>query len=182
MDNQSQSTSLPFPTPVRLMTEPIATGTPSMRPQLSVLNGAIHTKSTLPGVRRSAPPTILVVDDEPLILNFLSDLLEDEGYRVCNARNGREAIQVLHRESPHLVISDLTMPDMDGNQLLYYVHSGACGQAPKMILMSAIEPRGAKSGVPFLHKPFDIEELLELVDSTLEDGAPVARLSRAEPV
>lgn len=84
---------------------------------------------------------------------------------------------MLHRESPHLVISDLTMPDVDGNQLLYYVHGGACGQAPKMILMSAIEPRVRKSGVPFLHKPFDIEELLELVDSTLEDGGSVARLS-----
>jgi CheY-like chemotaxis protein len=124
--------------------------------------------------RKASRPTILVVDDEPQIVGFLSDLLEDEGYRVCNACNGREAMHILQRESPSLVISDLTMPDVDGHQLVYYIHREKSGQAPKIILMSAIERCSPKQGVPFLHKPFDIEDLLDLVDSTLGDGALVS--------
>ena len=124
--------------------------------------------------RYASRPTILVVDDEPQIVGFLSSLLEDEGYRVCNACNGREAIHILEREAPQLVISDLTMPDIDGHQLVYHIHQEISGQAPKIILMSAMERRSPKPGVPFLHKPFDIEDLLDLVDSTLGDGALVS--------
>lgn len=124
--------------------------------------------------RNTSRPTILVVDDEPQIVGFLSDLLEDEGYRVCNACNGREAMHILQRESPSLVISDLTMPDVDGHELVYYIHREISGQAPKVILMSAIERCSPNQGVPFLHKPFDINDLLDLVDSTLGEGALVS--------
>jgi CheY-like chemotaxis protein len=144
-----------------------------MNLQVPLQGGSTSTEITRITGRNASRPTILVVDDEPQIVGFLSDLLEDEGYRVCNACNGREAMHILQRESPHLVISDLTMPDIDGHQLVYYIHQEISGQAPKVILMSAIERRSPKPGVPFLHKPFDIEDLLDLVDSTLGDGAVV---------
>lgn len=57
---------------------------------------------------------ILLVDDEPDILEFLSYNLKKEGYNVFNANNGKEAVTVARKESPQLIILDVMMPDMDG--------------------------------------------------------------------
>jgi two-component system alkaline phosphatase synthesis response regulator PhoP len=57
---------------------------------------------------------ILLVDDEPDILEFLSYNLKKEGYSIFQAKTGREAIQIALEEIPHLVLLDVMMPDMDG--------------------------------------------------------------------
>ncbi len=57
---------------------------------------------------------ILLVDDEPDILEFLSYNLKKEGYNVFTANNGKEAVSVAKKENPHLIILDVMMPDMDG--------------------------------------------------------------------
>ncbi len=57
---------------------------------------------------------ILLVDDEPDILEFLSYNLKKEGYNVFTANNGKEAVVVAKKENPHLIILDVMMPDMDG--------------------------------------------------------------------
>lgn len=57
---------------------------------------------------------ILLVDDEPDILEFLSYNLKKEGYDVYTANNGKEAVAVAKKENPHLIILDVMMPDMDG--------------------------------------------------------------------
>jgi two-component system, OmpR family, alkaline phosphatase synthesis response regulator PhoP len=58
--------------------------------------------------------TILLVDDEPDILEFLGYNLEKEGYRVLKAKNGKKALQLAREQKPRLVILDLMMPVMDG--------------------------------------------------------------------
>jgi len=57
---------------------------------------------------------ILLVDDEPDVLDFLSFNLQKEGYEVHTASNGREAIQVAKKVSPNLILLDVMMPEMDG--------------------------------------------------------------------
>lgn len=57
---------------------------------------------------------ILLVDDEPDILEFLSYNIKRDGYAVFTANNGKEAIAIAKREKPHLIILDVMMPDMDG--------------------------------------------------------------------
>lgn len=57
---------------------------------------------------------ILLVDDEPDILEFLSYNLKKEGYNVFTANNGKEAVVTAKKENPHLIILDVMMPDMDG--------------------------------------------------------------------
>lgn len=57
---------------------------------------------------------ILLVDDEPDVLEFLSYNLNKEGYCVLKAKNGIEALKVLHKEQPHLIILDVMMPGLDG--------------------------------------------------------------------
>jgi two-component system, OmpR family, alkaline phosphatase synthesis response regulator PhoP len=57
---------------------------------------------------------ILLVDDEPDILEFLSYNIEKAGYEVITAGNGKEALQLANRHRPHLIILDVMMPGMDG--------------------------------------------------------------------
>jgi CheY-like chemotaxis protein len=63
------------------------------------------------------PPTVLVVDDEPLVLDVLAEILAVPGYRVVTARDGYEALRVLADRDVDLMITDIKMPGLDGRQL-----------------------------------------------------------------
>ncbi len=63
-------------------------------------------------------PTILIVDDEPSILNSLSGLLSDEGFEIITASNGYEALKIVDVESPDLVLLDIWMQGIDGIETL----------------------------------------------------------------
>jgi CheY-like chemotaxis protein len=70
--------------------------------------------SSLPSVSSIRPKKILVADDNELTLQLMSDILEYENYHVITAQNGLEAIKLVMREVPDLIISDLMMPKMNG--------------------------------------------------------------------
>ena len=57
---------------------------------------------------------ILLVDDEPDILEFLSFNINKEGFEVFTAQNGKEAVAIAKKEKPHLILLDVMMPEMDG--------------------------------------------------------------------
>src|ERR1041384_4154337 len=57
---------------------------------------------------------ILLVDDEPDIVEFLGYNLKKEGYEILTANNGKDAIEIAKKEIPHLIVLDVMMPDMDG--------------------------------------------------------------------
>jgi two-component system nitrogen regulation response regulator NtrX len=63
-------------------------------------------------------PTILIIDDEPMILQSLSGLLSDEGFEVMTATNGYEGLKIIEAESPDLVLLDIWMPGIDGIETL----------------------------------------------------------------
>ena len=63
-------------------------------------------------------PSILIVDDEPSILQSLSGLLADEGFEITTAANGYEALKIIDAESPDLVLLDIWMPGIDGIETL----------------------------------------------------------------
>ena len=66
---------------------------------------------------------ILIVDDEPLVRNSLSELLTLSGYAVSTAPNGKEALNLLKDYNADVIISDMKMPQMDGMQLLKHIKS-----------------------------------------------------------
>jgi len=105
---------------------------------------------------------ILIVDDEVHGRESLRDALEDQGYRVVVARDGREAMQQLEIARPSLMILDLLMPGMHGNAL--YDEMQKSPQLARIpVLVTTSDPSRAPAGVPTLDKPLRLDKLLSLV-------------------
>ncbi len=112
--------------------------------------------------------TILIADDEEFIVDLLATLLEDEQYRVLRAYDGEEALQAVHRDRPNLIITDVMMPKLTGTDLARRVRAGDGVQSETpIILMSAVRQPPAIPGTHYLAKPFDIEQVLTLVEQLL---------------
>jgi len=111
--------------------------------------------------------TILVVDDEFLIADILAFALEDEGYMVVKASNGRRALDVFDRELPSLVITDFMMPVMNGRELAEALRERQGLQHLPIILMSGAQAHlGQESSELFdavFQKPFNIADIVDTV-------------------
>ncbi len=107
--------------------------------------------------------SILIVDDEPAILNTLTRILEDEGYQVAVAKSGAEALKVIRAEAPDLVLLDIWMPEMDGLETLKRTRE----QAPNLLVMmmsghGSIETavKAIKLGAyDYIEKPLSLENV-----------------------
>ena len=108
--------------------------------------------------------TILVADDEPILLRVLVEALTDEGYEVIAARDGREAMELATARTPDLLLMDIMMPRLDGREAAKRLREDARLRDTPMVLMSAgrIITRG-EDGIAFLAKPFDLDRLLNLI-------------------
>jgi two-component system cell cycle response regulator CpdR len=102
---------------------------------------------------------ILVVDDEPWSVKFISDFLRNEGYEVTEASDGAEAIELIDNSQFDLVLSDVRMPRVDGVTLAVHVRS----RIPTLpiILMTGVPFELTTLGynVPCLSKPLSLDEL-----------------------
>lgn len=115
--------------------------------------------------------TILVVDDEYLIADILSFALEDEGFMVVKASNGRKGLEVLERERPALIITDFMMPVMDGLEFATAVRRLASVNHLPIILMSGAQAHiGMQRSDLFdavVPKPFEIGAIIAEVKKLL---------------
>ncbi|MDO9350786.1 MAG: sigma-54 dependent transcriptional regulator [Deltaproteobacteria bacterium] len=111
-------------------------------------------------------PTILVVDDEPGARQSLEVILEDD-YRVLSAESGREALEVLQRESIDLILLDVNMPDMDGLEVLCKIKEQ--DDEMDVIMVSALNlARKAVDAIKlgaydYITKPYEPEDILSTV-------------------
>lgn len=114
--------------------------------------------------------TILIIDDEPAILEVLSSLLEEEGYNTMTASNGREGLACLKAAPVELVLCDVMMPVMDGREVCRAMQKDAHYRSVPIILMSAagITVSEECRYAALLAKPFELDDLLELVDHLIE--------------
>lgn len=108
--------------------------------------------------------TILVVDDTPDTLGFLTEALERAGFTALVATSGLQAIALIERMTPDLVLLDAMMPDMDGFETCRRLKSGPLSQMP-IIFMTALSEtehivRGFEAGgVDYVTKPIVLDEL-----------------------
>ena len=119
---------------------------------------------------------ILLVEDDEAIRTALAELLEDmdEGYRIVQASNGREAINVLYASPVDLVVTDLNMPILDGFALLAHL-MGAYARMP-VIVLTAYGSKEARAhlnelGASYLEKPLGLPALPHLVREKLAQRA-----------
>ncbi|MGI8404651.1 MAG: response regulator [Thermomicrobiales bacterium] len=147
---------------VRASRRPVDTGTAHASTLQSLSGQPVSASAPLPRA------TILIVDDEPNIVDLLCVLLEDEGYRVYRAANGLQAIDEIRRIEPALVISDVKMPGLSGEDLARRVVIGMFRTSPRIILMSAMDRPQDSCDVPFIGKPFDIDDFLGLVEEQMQ--------------
>lgn len=119
--------------------------------------------------------TVLVVDDEFGVAEVLQSILEDEGYRVATAINGKQALARLSEFTPDLVMLDYMMPIMDGTQTLTAIRSNTTFAKVPIIMMSSLEEASVRETCTaydsFLRKPFRAMAVLKVVAQLLEQSS-----------
>lgn len=116
--------------------------------------------------RGASDGPVLVVDDDPLIQEFVTMALEDDGYRVLTAVNGA-SIGLARTQRPALILLDQMMPQMDGVEVSRRLKADPATADIPIVLMSATRPltpiQRAMQAVDRLPKPFELRELSRVV-------------------
>lgn len=115
--------------------------------------------------------TILIVDDDPVILKQLEKRLSTWGHAVIKAKDGREAVKLANQHIPQLIIMDVLMPGLDGTEAGQLLKENLQTKHIPLIYLTALaEQYGAASGTPFskiLAKPFNPTELAREIEHSL---------------
>jgi two-component system, sensor histidine kinase and response regulator len=121
----------------------------------------------------SAPVEILIAEDSPTQAKRLQHILEQQGYHVTHAANGRLALEAARRCKPTLIITDVVMPEMDGYELCRRVKSDpSLGDTPIILVTTLSDPQDVIRGLEcladnFILKPYDERHLLGRVQFVL---------------
>ena len=122
---------------------------------------------------------LLIVEDVPDILRLLEETLKFKGYRAATARNGQEALEMIRRERPALVITDIMMPKLDGFGLVHRLRIDPETRDIPVIFLTAtyvaLEDKAFALNIGvtrFIEKPVNFEKFLETIDQLLTQGIP----------
>lgn len=117
---------------------------------------------------------LLVVEDVPDILVLLLETLKFKGYEVVTATNGEEALEIINRKHPALIITDILMPKMDGFSLVHRLRLNPSTRDIPVIFLSAtyIAPEDKEFALTigvtrFIEKPVDLEEFFPVIEELL---------------
>ncbi len=119
---------------------------------------------------------LLLIDDDPNLILLVRDYLEFRGYHVGTAKNGRDALTILEKDIPDMIICDVMMPEMDGYTFLEQVRQNPrTDWIPVMFLsakgQSQDRVKGLNQGADvYMVKPFEPEELVAQVESSLKQS------------
>jgi len=122
------------------------------------------------GEQMAPAKTILVVDDEEKITEVLKSYLENEGFRVVCAHNGAQGLQLFEKESPVLILLDLMLPDISGEDICRAIR--AKSSVPIIMLTAKIEEENVIRGLglgadDYVTKPFSPRQLMARVEAVL---------------
>ena len=128
------------------------------------------------GLKKKADKVkILIVDDEPNIVQTLQDRLEMNDFNVVTACNGKEGLDMAIQETPDVVLLDVIMPVMDGLEMLEALRKEPSCQDVSVVMLTARSQtqdiaRANACGIEdYIVKPFDLSELLEKIESIVEN-------------
>jgi CheY-like chemotaxis protein len=124
----------------------------------------------------SDKPKIIVIDDDPDIVTFLSTLLEDNGYDYVTAGDGQEGINKVRAERPDLILLDITMPEKSGVRFYREVRGDPELQKTPVVMVTGVMQEfkkfiSTRKQVPppdgYISKPIDRQELLDTIAKLL---------------
>lgn len=124
--------------------------------------------------KKSQKIKVLVVDDEPNIVQTLKDRLEMNDYQVFTAHNGNDGLKIAQEQSPDVILLDVIMPLMDGHEMLEKLRQQEWGKTTSVIMLTARSQaqdiaRARACGIEdYIIKPFDLSELLEKIEGIVE--------------
>lgn len=124
---------------------------------------------------------ILIVDDEPDLVQTLQDRLEMNGYSITTAGNGKEGLEKAVQEKPDIVLLDVIMPIMDGLKMLEALRENPQSKDCAVIMVTARSQRQdivrAKTcGIEdYIVKPFNLGELIEKIENVLEHNKALVK-------
>ncbi|MDY6795800.1 MAG: response regulator [Actinomycetota bacterium] len=116
---------------------------------------------------------VLIVDDDATMVNLLSTILEIDGFETIKALSGEEALEMVFKEPPDLVLLDIMMPEMDGFEVLAKLRSDQSTKRMPIIMLTARTDdkdifEGWRRGADeYITKPFDPSELVETIKMVL---------------
>ena len=112
---------------------------------------------------------ILVLEDDPSVVEYLVTLFNDNGYETCTASTGAEGLEIIKSENPDLITLDFEMPESWGNIFYRKIQKKEKYKDIPIIVISGLEAEFPllEKAVAVLRKPFDREELLKIVRGTL---------------
>jgi DNA-binding response OmpR family regulator len=130
----------------------------------------VSAREPIPARQASVNKTILVVDDEERLTSLLRAYLEQEGFQVQTAANGLQALEIVRRDPPDLIVLDIMMPEMDGMEFLRVLR--AQHATPVILLTARVGDEDKIVGLElgaddYLTKPFRPRELLARVRAVL---------------
>lgn len=121
-------------------------------------------------------PVILAVDDEADILEFIRIVLDEAGYKVLTALSGHEALQILYRTRPDLILMDIMMPELDGMELIKILKIMESSESIPIVVVSAkTDPSDRVSALKekaadYVCKPFSPQQLVKSVNNILRNN------------
>ncbi len=133
-------------------------------------------------VSRETPAAVLVVEDEPLVRLYLSDVLGQSGFDVIAATNGKDGLELAKREEVCAVVSDVAMPGpVNGFELARRVKS-ASPHTGVILVSGVMEPAGyhLPRGVRFVTKPVKASTLLRLVREVADPRVTLPEITLPE--
>jgi len=116
---------------------------------------------------------VLVVDDDPYILMSLEFLMKKNGYDVMVARNGTEALDLVEKQLPNIVLLDIMMPDVDGYEICRHIKKTPKLKHTKVVFMSAktkeadIQKGYDLGAALYITKPFSTRELTKQINELM---------------
>jgi len=125
-----------------------------------------------------ADATVLVVDDDPVILKLLEVNFEMEGFAVLVAHDGEEGIEVARSEQPDVIVSDIMMPRVSGLELVTALKSDpGTSDIPIILLSAKAQNADVRSGLDagaddYVTKPFEPLDLVDRVNRLLDGRKP----------
>lgn len=123
----------------------------------------------------AGPPRVLIIEDDPEVVDLLTEILEGEGYAVTVAEDGLEGLMKLRTAQPDLAVLDIMMPDINGVRVLHQLLEEGGGTLPVAVVVVTGSPEGAARCRELLdpgdvfEKPFDPGGLLKRVRAHLAD-------------